>query len=380
MQKMRLLLITPEYPPHNIGGGGVAMKNLVHALLNYDVSVTVVSGYYKSDSFNGASWSDESNSHELYYLPMVKNFLNAPLFTTRMPASSNSVKFLKEMLLEKKFDCAIVMGGFEPFSVQMSWELKKKGVPYFVDVQGFPEEHQYSSLINFIFRQYKKFILHNYFLNSQRVIVTSDHMLPEYQPAIIPNGIFIDEFAKVTPIDLHSEFSIPANSKILVSVGRLHSQKGFQHVIPAVNSLKNVYYIIVGPEDGYEKQLSKMSGPNVIFAGKKNKEEIIGILKAADIVIIPSLVEGFGIVGLEAMAAERPIIANPVGGLLQFLKNNETAMLVDVTQQETLKEKILFLLDNNDIAAKIARNAKISAARYDWSIIAKQFIELIQKM
>jgi len=95
----------------------------------------------------------------------------------------------------------------------------------------------------------------------------------------------------------------------------------------------------------------------------------------ADVFCRPSLSEGLGNVFLEAMAAGVPVIATPVGGIPDFLKNGETGLFCHVRNPESIAEKIKWILDekNKEEVARVVANAREMVGRkYDWEIIAEK--------
>ena len=106
--------------------------------------------------------------------------------------------------------------------------------------------------------------------------------------------------------------------------------------------------------------------------------ELVKYLKVSDIFIRPSFSEGLGNSFLEAMATKIPVIATPVGGILDFLQDRETGLFCQVNNPESIAEKIKFLFNNPELQSKIVEQAyKMVIKKYDWDIIAQKMKEIL---
>jgi glycosyltransferase involved in cell wall biosynthesis len=106
-------------------------------------------------------------------------------------------------------------------------------------------------------------------------------------------------------------------------------------------------------------------------------------LHASDIFIRPSLSEGFGNSFIEAMASRVPVIATPVGGIIDFLKDGETGLFCEVKNPKSIAQKVEKLIKDKESREYIVRNAyEMVKNKYDWNIIAndmknKVFLKMI---
>jgi glycosyltransferase involved in cell wall biosynthesis len=110
--------------------------------------------------------------------------------------------------------------------------------------------------------------------------------------------------------------------------------------------------------------------------GKVPHDEIPAYMASADVFVLPSLSEGFGIAALEAMAMGLPIIATKVGGLLEIIKDGENGFLVEPRNPVEIAEKCVLLLTNDDLRASISRNNREKAKDYSW----EKVIERLEKV
>jgi len=161
-------------------------------------------------------------------------------------------------------------------------------------------------------------------------------------------------------------------------VGRLVYEKG-AHVlingIPKVLEKVNAKFIIVG--SGYMKeQLSNIVRSmglehKVMFTGFVEDETLLKLQKCADVSVVPSLFEPFGIVALEAMAAKSPVVVSDTGGLSEIVDHDLTGVKVYPNSPESLAWGITKLLLDENYRNRIIENAyKKVQEKYDWDKIA----------
>ena len=224
-----------------------------------------------------------------------------------------------------------------------------------------------------------------------KVICCSDYMvshvrwafgLPQDKLIMVPNGVNTSAYENIENEDLkdfRSKFALP-NERIVLYVGRLVYEKGIHVLInaaPKVLEKVNAKFIIVG--SGYMKEqlatiVKSMNLENkVLFLGFVEDETLLRLQKCADVSVVPSLFEPFGIVALEAMAARSPVVVSDTGGLSEIIDHDSTGVKTYPNNPDSLAWAISKILLNNEYRDKIITNAyrKIQE-RYDWEKIAQQ--------
>jgi glycosyltransferase involved in cell wall biosynthesis len=201
------------------------------------------------------------------------------------------------------------------------------------------------------------------------------------ESALIPNGVDIDHFTKsVSEEDrekIRSEWGMTSSDTVLITTSRLTVKNGIDSVISALTNLpKNYYFIIVGDgkEENKLRKLTEKIGVlgQVRFLGYVEHEKIVPLLKSADIYIRASRSEGMGNSFIEAMAAGIPVIATPVGGIVDFLHDGDTGLFVNVDDPESIAKQVNVYTQNPDLRDKIIKNAKeMVVEKYDWEKIVK---------
>ncbi|MDH5483121.1 MAG: glycosyltransferase family 4 protein [Candidatus Bathyarchaeota archaeon] len=224
-----------------------------------------------------------------------------------------------------------------------------------------------------------------------RVICCSDYMvshvrwafgLPGDKLSMVPNGVNTEVYEKAENENLgqfRSKFAMP-EEKIVLFVGRLVYEKGahvFVNAVPKVLGKANAKFIIVG--NGYMKeQLSSLVrgmglAHKVLFTGFVDDDTLRKLQKCADVCVVPSLFEPFGIVALEAMAAKSPVVVSDTGGLSEIVEHDVTGVKVYVNNPDSLAWGITKVLLDDAYANLIRKNAyKKVQEKYNWSKIAQQ--------
>lgn len=197
------------------------------------------------------------------------------------------------------------------------------------------------------------------------IIVGSRHMMdllltrgiPEWKINHIPIGIDTNRFRKISNSrTIRHEYQIATDTPLIGTVCRIHPWKGQRHFIEAAarvhRSCPEVKFLIVGDvaypgHNQYKQQLidlrDRLNLKNtIIFTG--SRKDIPSVMNALDVFVLPSLVEPFGIVLLEAQACGVPVIATSVGGIPETISVNHTGMLVKPGNADELADAILTLL------------------------------------
>lgn len=208
---------------------------------------------------------------------------------------------------------------------------------------------------------------------------------------IIPNGVDIDNFRRDFSYGelsaLQDKVGIKPGEKTIITVSRLVPKNGVGDLIKAVAILSEkkkepiLKLLILG--DGEEKKdLLKLADDlrikdKVIFVGQVNHSDLPKYLKISDVFVRPSLSEGLGSAFLEAMAAAIPVIGTRVGGIPDFLKEEETGLFCEAGNPESIAQKIEQLIFDDALRKKIVENAlKLVKEKYDWEIIAEEYAKL----
>ncbi|MEZ4114033.1 MAG: glycosyltransferase family 4 protein [Candidatus Paceibacterota bacterium] len=193
------------------------------------------------------------------------------------------------------------------------------------------------------------------------------------------------EFPEEEKNNLKERLNIKNNDVVLVTTSRLVLKNGVKDAIKSVSLLPLNYKFLILGEGDLRAELETLVGSltlndRVKFLGFVSHDQIPLYFSVSDIFIRTSLSEGLGNSFLEAMAFGLPVVATPVGGILDFLKDGETGILVKPEDTFSIKEGILSLEDEN-FKNSIKYNAKdLVLNKYNWEIISKDFDNLLENI
>lgn len=233
---------------------------------------------------------------------------------------------------------------------------------------------------------------------SWRVIVNSNYMrnevksvfsLPDDKIRIIPNGVDLNKFNGYTKnLEVRRKYAMD-HEKIVFFVGRLVNEKGAHVLLDAVPKVLHHYYdtkfIIAGrgPQLDHLKWItsSKNLSHKVYFTGYISDEDLLQLYKVADIAVFPSLYEPFGIVALEGMVADVPVVVSDTGGLGEIVHHGVDGMKAYTGNANSLADCILELLFNPDKAEEMGRRALEKVRRvYNWEYITDQTMDVYKEI
>jgi glycosyltransferase involved in cell wall biosynthesis len=192
---------------------------------------------------------------------------------------------------------------------------------------------------------------------------------------VIHYGLTSPEFQPTS----RNELGLPEDEVILISVGRLIKRKAIGDVLLALSRLEGVPLRLLiigdGPEEGPLRDLASTLGlaSQVDFLGAVWGENKFQYLAASDMLVLPSVHEGFGLVFLEAMHCGLPVIASDSGGQTDFLQDGETGFLVPVGAIEALAHRIQCLANDGRLRKRISEHNAQYVKRFNISAVAERY-------
>ncbi len=232
---------------------------------------------------------------------------------------------------------------------------------------------------------------------STEVIVNSNYMKNELQRLfglpfekinVVPNGVNTTTYSGIErDYEFRRRFAMD-NEKIILFMGRLVYEKGVQYLIGAMPKILEHYHdaklVIAGKGgmiDELKQQVENLGISNkVYFTGYLNGKDVAKMYKAADISVFPSTYEPFGIVALEAMLAEVPVVVSDIGGLNEIVDHRVTGMKSYCGNSNSIADSILELLFDHQLSRNIVKKAKAKVRNdYNWNKIAQDTYFTYQK-
>lgn len=238
------------------------------------------------------------------------------------------------------------------------------------------------------------FILGNF---TDRVIAVSEktrshHLqvakLPSRKMLTLYNGIELSRFKNTTAgqkAKIKQALNLPHDGKIIATVAVLREPKGIQFMLQALpailQKIPNAHYLIVG--DGEFKtplvELSESLGlqKHVTFAGRRT--DIPQLLDCSDLFVLPTLIDALPTVLIEALAAERPIVASNVGGIPEIIENNVNGRLIPSGEPAELAAACIQVLEDENLARQftLAGRQKVQQ-QFDVKVQAQKLIEIYE--
>ena len=216
---------------------------------------------------------------------------------------------------------------------------------------------------------------------------------------VIPPGVDTSRFYPIPKEEAREIIGIPANGddRLLLFVGRIEPLKGLDTLIHAIAMMREQgvqcrvphYLAVVGgdPHASGENLSDEMArlqalreelGLNelVLFLGKRAQDTLPYYYSAADVLIMPSHYESFGMVALEAMACGTPVVASQVGGLAFLVQDGQTGFVVPDGDPSALSERLTLLLTDSNLRQKLGQQAALYARQYDWEKIVDQILDV----
>ncbi len=378
---MKVLLLGWEFPPQSVGGLGTHSYNIVKALSKRGVIVSVILPFkthakikgvkfltFESQLFNGIYSLSSKKSNNKAQERLYRDVLN-------------EVEEYKNKALElaDKADFDVIHAN-DWVTGRAAIEIKKKtGKKLIATIHSTEYDRTAGKPWDRIAEEEKALI------DNADIVVTvsmrlkeeiiSLYKADEKKINIIYNAINKDKFKGIKK---------NGEQKVVLYVGRLSVQKGIDNLIKAFKIVSEkedsalLYIVGEGPELPNLINLSiKLNlADKVIFLGRVPDEEIETLYSIANVFVMPSVSEPFGIVALEAIASNVPTIVSTQSGVSEIIRNT---LKVDFWDTEQMADLILGVLDYNQINKEISKNAYRELENITWEKAAEKFIALYNK-
>ena len=403
---MRIAILTNEYPPNVYGGAGVHVEYLAQELAVLD------HGRHRVDVLSfGEQREDRGSLHVTGVLPPVQlqsaDARHAKLFAT----------LLQDLVMSGRLaDCDIVhchtwythfagiIGHFlrsvplvlttHSLEPHRPWKAEQLGTAY--DVSSWIERVAYQT--------------------ADGVIAVSESMRKDVQDLygvrvnrirVIHNGIDVREYRPTPDPAALRKFGIDPAKPFVLFVGRITRQKGIMHLVHAIRHFEPGVQVVLcagspdTPEIASEMTAAVQSavddGGHPIFWIKEMlpRKSLITLYTHAAVFVCPSVYEPFGIINLEAMACETPVVASNVGGIPEVVEQGETGLLVpiDVAAKSAVEPRdpeqfsrdlataVNALLRDPERRASMGRRARMRVEQhFSWTSIAEQTLAFYEEV
>jgi D-inositol-3-phosphate glycosyltransferase len=210
--------------------------------------------------------------------------------------------------------------------------------------------------------------------------------------AVVPCGVNLDLFQPVAKEEARRQLGLRDDDRILLFVGRVEPLKGIDILLGAaahLNGESDCFVLVIGGDsaakDGEMAHLRDLASElgiteRVSFLGAVDHERLPAFYSAADVCVMPSFHESFGLVALEAMACGTPVVASRVGGLTATVRDSETGYLIPWHCPEPFAERLELLLGNEELRRAFGRSAREEVERFRWGNVAEAVLALYREL
>ena len=371
---MKVTYFTREYPPYVYGGAGVHIKNLATAIARYmDVEVRCV----------GDQAAENGRLRVKGYQAWPRMWEGGnPLFNSALGTFSTNLSMIRDPVDADIVHSHTWYGALAGYMAKVLYN-----VPYVATVHSLeplrPWKEEQLGRSYHLTAWVEKIALEN----ADRVVAVSKHARGEILDnfkvdakniAVIHNGIDLDTWKPSPAKDTLRAYEIPDD--YILFLGRTSRQKGMTHLLDAMEYVDPGVRLVCctsapdTPEVEKEIAARVARQKRVIWINTMLREDqAMELYTNASLFVCPSVYEPFGIINLEAMACETPVVASAVGGIQEVVVPGETGLLVPPADPHALADAINRLLRDRRLARKMGKAGRLRVEKYfSWASIAKK--------
>lgn len=384
---MKILMLSWEYPPKNVGGLSTHVYNLSHELVNLGNEVHVITceeGTAPVEENDGGVYVHRVSPYKVDTDDFTKWVMHL-----NFAMIEESIRLIRKL---GKIDIIHAHDWLTAYAAKvLKWSYK---IPTICTMHATEKGRN-----NGIRTEMQRYISSaEWMLNYEawKVVVCSTYMkneilntfsIPEDKVWIIPNGVNLKEFDFEFDWLTYRRKFAEDDEKIVFFIGRHVFEKGIQLLIDAsyniIQGYNKVKFVIAGKGPMTEELKSKVRNMGLadkfIFAGYMNNDGRDKLYKVSNVVVLPSLYEPFGIAAIEAMACGCPVVVADTGGFSEIVEHKYNGMKMINGDVNSLKDNVLKLLNDEELCKYLKENAfKTVSENYTWSKVAELTVKMYE--
>jgi glycogen synthase len=380
---VKALLLTREYPPHIYGGAGVVVGQLARALSQLMAVEVRCFGERSPAEATGeiplrgyTPWERVGPGRDgPRYAPALET-LSIALAMARDPVDADVAHahtWYADMAglwirTVHRIPLCVTLHSMEPLR---PWKADQLGSGYLLSSWIEKTSVEAADRVIAVSRQMREDILAHFRVAPERVVV-------------IHNGIDPNQFRRTEARDVLARRGV--REPYVLFVGRITDQKGIFHLLEAAPKLPPGVQVVLcasapdTPEIEARLKRALPGHPNVVWIGEMVPvEEVVQLYSHAAVFVCPSVYEPFGLINLEAMACETPVVASAVGGILEVVEDGKTGVLVEPGRPDALVAPIRALLEDPARGRAMGRAGRRRVeAHFSWVSVATRTREVYQ--
>ena len=398
---MNIAVLTNEYPPHVYGGAGVHVDYLTRELARLDGGAHTVRVLCFGDQQERAGalhvqgvrppveLQAQDARHGKLFATLLQDLVMAGSLADIDIVHCHTWYTHLAGVLGKHLQNVPLVLTTHSLEPHRPWKVEQLGTAY--DVSSWVERVAYQAADGVIAVS-----------ESMKRDVHDEYMVPFDRIRVIHNGIDLSEYRPTPNPSLLTEFNIDPEIPYVLFVGRITRQKGIVHLVNAIRHLQPGVQVVLcagapdTPEIAAEMTASvdraRGDSPHPIIWIREMlpKAQIITLYTHAAVFVCPSVYEPFGIINLEAMACETPVVASAVGGIPEVVDHGSTGLLVapEVSAPTEVEPRhpeqfskdlagaVNTLLADVNLRMTMARNARARVEQqFSWESVARQTLD-----
>jgi len=388
----RLLILSWEYPPLIEGGLARHVRKLAEALVDLDLDVHVLTrGGEESPA------EEQAGGVTIHRIREPKRPTDLGEFVAWVERM-NSDMLAAGVELGDRFSFDLVHGHDWLVANACDHLAKRFGAPLITTIhatehgrhQGWVDKHPQSyihGVERWITNRSDRVIACSYYMREQ---IADIFGVEGERVSVIPNGIDPRDLQPQDPAELRRlrrEFADP-DQKLVLLVGRLVYEKGFQLALEAmpgvIQRVPGTRFLVAG-SGTHEAELRRQAeGLGLMehgtFLGWIGDDVLHSLYPIADICVVPSIYEPFGLVALEAMASGCPCLVADTGGLREVVPHEEAGLRFRARDPEALTEMAVRVLGDEQLGERLVSEGLEHIRRFDWADIAEQTVGVYEQV